>query len=100
MTPPTSPDQPVPELPASDDSIGKGVGYSILWQIAAIIITLPVFCIVWSLVQWIALLPMYFRFKKRPNPLAAKAVLITGFVGMLVNGACAALVLGNLGNMH
>jgi hypothetical protein len=38
--------------------------------------------------------------RKRSNRLAAKGLLITGFVGMLLNGACAALVLGNLGNMH
>jgi hypothetical protein len=30
----------------------------------------------------------------------AKGILIAGFVGVLLNGGCAALILGNLGNMH
>jgi hypothetical protein len=91
---------PAPAPVPSDDSIGKGVLYAILWQIGAIILSAPLMFTVWGLIQWLALVPVYIHLKKRSNRLAAKGLLITGFVGMLLNGACAALVLGNLGNMH
>jgi hypothetical protein len=85
---------------APKDSIGRGVGFAVLWQIAAIIVTIPLMCTIWGLVQWAALIPVYLSQKKKGYRLAAKAVLITGFVGVLLNATCAALILGNLGNMR
>jgi len=43
---------------------------------------------------------VYLSQRKRGYRLAAKGLLITGFVGVLLNATCAALILGNLGNMH
>jgi hypothetical protein len=92
----------VPEIPVPQprDSIGSGVGLAILCQIGSIVITIPIFCICWGAVQWLALVPIYISRKRRGFPLAAKGVLITGFIGMFLNAGCAALILGNLGNMH
>jgi len=85
---------------SENDSIGKGVLFAVLWQIAAIVITIPLMCTIWGLVQWAALVPLYISQKKKGCRLTAKAVLICGFVGVLLNATCAALILGNLGNMH
>ena len=91
-----------PEVPVQQpsDSIASGVGIAVLCQIGSIVITIPIFCICWGAVQWVALIPFYISRKRKGRPLAAKGVLITGFIGMLLNAGCAALVLGNLGNMH
>ena len=78
------------------DSIGRGVLYAIGWQVGAILITIPVFCTVWGLVQWIALIPIWLSQRKKGQRLVAKGVLIAGFVGVLLNATCAALILGNL----
>ena len=94
------PQPPLPPAPAPDDSIGKGVLWAVLWQIAAIVVSAPLMFTVWGLIQWFALVPVYLSQKRHGYPLAAKGVLITGFVGMLLNAGCAALVLGNLGHMH
>jgi len=85
---------------SQNDSIGKGVFFAVLWQIGAIVITIPLMCTIWGLVQWAALVPLYISQKKKGCRLTAKAVLITGFVGVLLNATCAALILRNLGNMH
>ena len=84
---------PVP----APDSVGNGVLRAVWWQIGAIAITIPLFCICWSLVQWLALVPVYLSRKRNGYPLAAKGVLITGFVGMFLNASCAALVLFRMG---
>jgi hypothetical protein len=86
-----------PEVPK--DSIGRGVLRALPWQIGAIVVTIPLFCTVWGLVQWIALVPVYLSRRKKGYRQAAKGVLIAGFVGMLLNATCAALILGNL-NPH
>jgi hypothetical protein len=72
----------------------------VAWQVGAIIITIPLMCTIWGLVQWAALIPMYLSQRKKGYRLAAKGLLITGFVGVMLNATCAALILGNLGNMH
>ena len=77
---------------SQNDSIGRGVFFAVSWQI--------VMCTIWGLVQWLALVPLYRSQKKKGCRLTAKAVLITGFVGVLLNATCAALILRNLGNMH
>jgi hypothetical protein len=83
-----------------NDSIGRGVFYAVLWQIGAVVITIPLMCTIWGLVQWAALVPLYISQKKKGCRLTAKAVLITGFVDVLLNATRAALILGNWGNMH
>ena len=88
-----------PEQPP-DDTIGKGVLRAILWQIGALILSAPLMFTVWGLIQWLALIPTYLSFRRRGYPLAAKGLLITGFVGLMLNVTCAGLILGNLGNMH
>jgi hypothetical protein len=85
---------------APNDSIGRGVLIAVAWQVGAIIITIPLMCTIWGVVQWAALIPVYLSQRKRGYRLAAKGLLITGFVGVLLNATCAALILGNLGNMH
>ncbi|MGA2115386.1 MAG: hypothetical protein ABSH56_11625 [Bryobacteraceae bacterium] len=85
---------------APNDSIGRGVLIAVAWQVGAIIITIPLMCTIWGLVQWAALIPMYLSQRKKGYRLAAKGLLITGFVGVMLNATCAALILGNLGNMH
>jgi hypothetical protein len=85
---------------APNDSIGRGVLIAVAWQVGAIVVTIPLMCTIWGVVQWAALIPVYLSQRKRGYRLAAKGLLITGFVGVLLNATCAALILGNLGNMH
>ena len=70
------------------------MGWAVLWQIAAIVVTIPIFTVGWGLVQWFALVPLYLQQRRKGYRLAAKAVLITGFLGLLLNATCAALILG------
>ena len=86
--------------PPKNDGVGTGVAIAIACQVAAIVITIPIFCICWGAVQWLGLIPFYLSRKRNGYPLAAKGLLITGFIGMFLNAGCAALILGNLGNMH
>jgi len=92
MTPPTEP-API------RDSIGQGVFPALLWQLGSIIVSAPLFFSCWGLIQWCALIPLYRRRKRQGYPLAAKGVLIVGFIGLLLNATCTVAILGNLGNM-
>jgi hypothetical protein len=92
LTPPPPPPSPHPP----DDSIGKGVGLAMLWQLGAIVVSAITFFTAWGLIQWFALVPVYLKRKRAGYVLAAKGILIAGFVGMLLNFTCAALILGNL----
>ena len=44
----------------------------------------------WSLIQWVLLLPLWWKLKSKALPLAATGVLIIGFLGILLNGICIA----------
>lgn len=99
MTPPL-PEAPVPAPLPADDGVGKGVLYAVLWQIGAIIVSAPLMFTIWGLIQWIALIPVYIHLRNRSYRLAAKGVLIAGFVGLFLNATCAVVVLSSLGNMH
>ena len=83
-----------------DDSIGKGVKVALLWQLGAIALSLPLMFMGWGLIQWIALIPVYISKRRAGYSLAAKGVLIVGFIGLLLNGTCTVLVFSNMGNMH
>ena len=72
------------------DSIKRGVVIAIAWQVGAIFLTVGT---IWGLVQWIALIPLYFSQKRRGYLLAAKGLLITGFVGLMLNASCLALLI-------
>src|SRR5438876_8170414 len=93
MSPEESSATPPPRPP--HDSIWRGIGWAVLWQIAAIVVTIPIFTVGWGLVQWFALIPVYLRQRRKGRRLAAKGVLITGFLGLLLNATCAALILWN-----
>jgi len=73
-----------------NDSIGRGVLIAIAWQVGAIFLTIGT---VWGVVQWVALIPLYFSQKRRGYQLAAKGLLITGFVGLMLNASCLALLI-------
>jgi hypothetical protein len=72
-----------------NDSIGRGVAIAVAWQVGAILLTIGT---IWGLVQWVALIPLYFSQKRRGYRLAAKGLLITGFVGLMLNASCLALL--------
>jgi hypothetical protein len=72
------------------DSIGRGVAIAIGWQVGAIFLTIGT---IWGLVQWAALVPLYFSQKRRGYRLAAKGLLIAGFVGLMLNASCLALLI-------
>lgn len=74
----------------------KGVGWALLWQLGAIILSIPTFFTVWGVLQWFALVPLYIKWRRRGYRQATKGVLIVGFVGLLLNGTCAVLVMGNM----
>ncbi len=90
------PHAPEPPAPATNDGIGKGVLLAMAWQLLAILLSAPLMFLGWGLIQWLALVPVYFNRRRKGFPLAAKGVLIAGFVGVLLNAGCAALILGNL----
>jgi len=92
----TPADQPEAAPMAPEDSIWKGVGLAMLWQLGAIVVSAVTYFTVWGLIQWFALAPVCLKQKRAGRPLAAKGVLIAGFVGMLLNFTCAAVVLSNL----
>ena len=94
-----APIEPVPE-PMQHDSVGKGVLWALGWQLGAIVLSAPLFFSCWGLIQWFALVPVYISRRRKGYPLMAKGVLIAGFVGVLLNVGCAALILGNLGTGH
>jgi hypothetical protein len=91
---------PVPEAVRAPDSVGRGVLWALAWQAGAIALSAPLFFTCWGLIQWFALVPVFLNRRRAGYPLMAKGVLIAGFVGVLLNGGCAVLVLSNLGNMH
>jgi hypothetical protein len=73
-----------------NDSIGRGVAIAVAWQVGAILLTIGT---IWGLVQWVALIPLYFSQKRRGYRLAAKGLLIAGFVGLMLNASCLALLI-------
>jgi len=73
-----------------NDSIGRGVAIAVAWQVGAIFLTVGT---IWGLVQWVALIPLYFSQKRRGYRLAAQGLLITGFVGLMLNASCLALLI-------
>ena len=80
-----------------------GVLIAVGCQVFAIVFTLaaiPRFFIYWGAVQWLALMPVYLWQKREGHPLAANGVLITGFLGTLLNAGCDALMWGGLRNIH
>jgi len=99
IDPPPAPVEPAP-APRQQDSVGKGVLWALGWQLGAIVLSAPLFFTCWGLIQWFALVPVCISRRRKGYPLMAKGVLIAGFVGVLLNVGCAALILGNLGNMH
>ena len=83
-----------------NDAIWKGLLLGIACQLGCIVVSVvlsPMMNFIpfmaWSLLQWIALFPLWRWYKGRGMPHAATGVLIVGFVGMLLNGACTAWVL-------
>ena len=101
MTPAEQPEGNLPRPPAPpsiapNDGVGRGVLLAMGWQVLAIILSAPLMFLGWGLIQWLALIPVYLNRKRKGYPLAAKGVLIAGFVGVLLNAGCAALILGNL----
>jgi hypothetical protein len=101
MSPGDPPPLPVaPEPARAPDSVGRGVLWALMWQLGAIVLSAPLLFTCWGLIQWFALVPVFLNRKRAGYPLMAKGILIAGFVGVLLNGGCAALILGNLGNMH
>src|SRR5438132_423437 len=96
---PVEPTNP-PQVPVEPDIFGTGVALAMIWQVGSIVLSAPLFFTCWGLIQWFALVPVYISRRRKGYPLMAKGVLIAGFVGVLLNVGCAALILGNLGNMH
>lgn len=98
MTPELPVPEPVPP-PAGffdRDSIGRGFLLAVILQIGIVIITIPVMVfLIWGVTEWAALLPFYFRFRRKGQVLTAKGILIAGFIGILLNATCAVVVLSN-----
>ena len=78
------------------DTVGKGVLWALPWQFGAILLSAPLMFTCWGLIQWFALIPVCISRRRKGYPLMAKGLLIAGFVGVLLNVGCAALILGNL----
>ncbi len=86
-----------PQPPAPmQDGVGKGVLWALPWQFGAILLSAPLMFTCWGLIQWFALIPVCISRRRKGYPLMAKGLLIAGFVGVLLNVGCAALILGNL----
>jgi len=47
----------------------------------------------WGFTQWIALIPLIFQQRAKGHPKTVQGILISGFLGMLLSSACAAMVL-------
>jgi hypothetical protein len=74
--------------PMLDDGVVAGVLLAVGCQIGAMVFTLiaiPRFFIYWGAVQWLALAPVYLWQRHEGYPLAANGLLVTGFVGTLLN---------------
>jgi hypothetical protein len=91
--------QPLPSAP--DDGIGLGVGVAVMCQFAFIMagaVTMFLFPLGiilfggWGLLQWLVLLPIYFRQRNKGRPLAGKGILVTGCIGFLLNAACDGII--------
>ncbi|HXB74156.1 MAG TPA: hypothetical protein VNY05_38310 [Candidatus Acidoferrales bacterium] len=78
------------------DGVFIGVLIAVGCQVFAIVFTLaiPRFFPYWGAVQWLALVPVYLWQKHQGYRLAANGLLITGFVGTLLNTGCDALIMG------
>jgi hypothetical protein len=106
MTPelPVPPPPPPPEKLQGffdRDSIARGFFISVIIQIGIVIVTIPVaLFLAWGITEWAALLPVYFMFRRRGQPLTAKGILIAGFIAVLLNATCSVVMLGNLKNLH
>lgn len=99
------PDEPPqkarPERPV-DDSIGRGIGVGLLFEIASILAfaavcafvsSLSVFIELWGFIPAIVLIPLLMWQAKQGYALTAKGILIVGCIGFLLNGTCDALYL-------
>jgi hypothetical protein len=96
---PVDPVDPKPALVDASrirDSVANGVFWALPWQFGAILLSAPLMFTCWGLFQWFALIPVCISRRRKGYPLMAKGLLIAGFVGVLLNVGCAALILGNL----
>jgi len=96
---PVEPTNP-PQVPVEPDIFGTGVVLAMIWQVGSIALSMPLYFTCWGLIQWLALVTLYISRRRDGYPLMAKGVLIAGFVGVLLNAGCDALVLpGARGDM-
>ncbi len=91
--PPLSPRSP-------NDSFGLGVEIALAWQFIFMAVGLimlfrffrfpfgGVLFAYWGLIQWLVLIPLYFRQRTKGRPLVGKGILVAGCSGFLLNAGC------------